>query len=52
MKGGLKADYLLLINGRLSSVLEAKREEVQLDDPHFIVPTENYTQQALLWYPM
>ena len=35
-KGALKADYRLLINGK-----------VVADDPHLIVQAENYTQQAL-----
>ena len=52
MKGGLEADYLLLINGKAAAVLEAKREEVKLDDPHLIVQAENYTRQALPWYPV
>ncbi len=52
MKGGLEADYLFLINGKAAAVLEAKREEVKLDDPHLIVQAENYTQQALPWYPV
>ncbi len=52
MKGGLEADYLLLINGKAAAVLEAKREEVKLDDPHLIVQAENYTRQTLPWYPV
>ncbi len=51
MRGGLEADYLLLINGKAAAVLEAKREEVALDDPHLIAQAENYTKQVQPWYP-
>ena len=46
MRGGLEADYLLLINGRAAAVLEAKREEIALDNPHLIAQAENYTKQV------
>ena len=52
MEGRLEADYLLLINGKAIAVLEAKRAEVRLDDPHLIVQAENYTRQTLSWYPV
>ncbi len=45
MKGGLEADYLLLLNGKAAGVLEAKRAEVALDNPHLIAQAENYTLQ-------
>lgn len=51
MRGGLEADYLLLINGKAAAVLEAKREEVALDNPHLIAQAENYTKQVQPWYP-
>ena len=46
MRGGLEADYLLLINGKAAAVLEAKREEIALDNPHLIAQAENYTKQV------
>lgn len=51
MKGGLEADYLLLLNGKAAGVLEAKRAEVALDNPHLIAQAENYTHQLQPWYP-
>lgn len=51
MRGGLEADYLLLINGKAAAVLEAKREEITLDNPHLIAQAENYTKQVQPWYP-
>lgn len=40
MCGGLEADYLLLINGKAAAVLEAKREEISLSNPHLIACRE------------
>jgi len=51
MRGGLEADYLLLINGKAAAVLEAKREEISLSNPHLIAQAENYTKQVKPWYP-
>ena len=51
MCGGLEADYLLLINGKAAAVLEAKREEISLSNPHLIAQAENYTKQVKPWYP-
>ena len=34
MMHGLEADYLLLLNGKAAGVLEAKREEISLENPH------------------
>lgn len=51
MRGGLEADYLLLINGKAAAVLEAKREEIALDNPRLIAQAENYTKQVQPWYP-
>ena len=31
LKGNLEADYLMFINGKVCGVLEAKREEVDVD---------------------
>lgn len=51
MCGGLEADYLLLIDGKAAAVLEAKREEISLSNPHLIAQAENYTKQVKPWYP-
>ncbi len=51
MRGGLEADYILLINGKAAAVLEAKRAEISLDNPNLIAQAENYTKQVLPWYP-
>ncbi len=50
MQGGLEADYLLLINGKAAGVLEAKRAEVSLEDPHLIAQAEKYTTKLRPWY--
>ena len=52
MKGGLEADYLLLVNGKAVAVLEAKRKEIALDNPHLIAQAENYTKQLHPWCPI
>ena len=51
MRGGLEADYVLLVNGKAAGVIEAKREEIALDNPHLIAQAENYTKQLRPWYP-
>ena len=51
MKGGLRADYILLIDGKAAAVLEAKREEISLNNPHLTAQAERYTQKVLPWYP-
>ncbi|EJX10223.1 hypothetical protein EVA_01664, partial [gut metagenome] len=38
-------------NGKAAAVLEAKREEIALDNPHLIAQAENYTKQVQPWYP-
>lgn len=49
MEGGLEADYLLMLNGKAAGVLEAKREEIRLDDPKLIVQAERYTEKLPGW---
>lgn len=51
MKGHLEADYLLLINGKAAAIIEAKRNEVALDNPKLIAQAENYTKQLHSWCP-
>lgn len=51
MKGRLEADYLLLLNGKAAAVLEAKREEISLDNPNLIAQAENYTRRVHDWCP-
>lgn len=47
MSGGLEADYVLFLNGKAAAVIEAKREEISLDNPQLIAQAENYTTKAL-----
>jgi len=51
MQGGLEADYLLLVDGKAAAVLEAKREEIALDNPHLVAQAEKYSEKVLPWYP-
>ncbi len=51
MRHHLEADYLFLINGKAAGVLEAKREEIHLDNPKLIAQAENYAWQVQPWYP-
>ena len=51
MSGGLEADYVLFLNGKAAAVIEAKREEISLDNPQLIAQAENYTTKALDWLP-
>lgn len=51
MSGGLEADYVLFLNGKAAAVIEAKREEISLDNPQLIAQAENYTTKALDWVP-
>ena len=52
MSGGLEADYVLFLNGKAAAVIEAKREEISLDNPQLIAQAENYTTKALEWVPL
>lgn len=47
MSGGLEADYVLFLYGKAAAVIEAKREEISLDNPQLIAQAENYTTKAL-----
>ena len=51
MRDKLEADYLLLVDGKAAGVLEAKREEVSLSNPHLIAQAEKYAQKVQPWYP-
>lgn len=52
MSGGLESDYVLFLNGKAAAVIEAKREEISLDNPQLIAQAENYTTKALDWLPL
>lgn len=52
MSGGLEADYVLFLNGKAAAVIEAKREEISLDNPQLIAQAENYTTKALDSMPL
>ena len=49
LKGNHEADYLLMVNGKAAAVIEAKREEIELDSPKLIEQAEGYTKQLLPW---
>jgi type I restriction enzyme R subunit len=50
MKGNKEADYLLFIKGKAVGVLEAKKEEIELDES-VAIQAENYTKKLLTWCP-
>ena len=52
MKGRKEADYVLLVDGKAAAVIEAKRPEISLDNPHLIAQAEDYTKRLLSWYPV
>lgn len=49
LKGQKEADYVLMLNGKAAAILEAKREEIQLDNPKLIAQAEGYTKKLLPW---
>lgn len=49
LKGQKEADYVLMLNGKAVAILEAKREEIQLDNPKLIAQAEGYTNKLLPW---
>ncbi len=51
MRGGLEADYLLLLQGKAVAVVEAKRHEISLDNSSLIHQAENYTKRVQKWCP-
>lgn len=51
MKNNLEADYLLMLNGKAAAVIEAKRNEVPLDNANLIKQAENYTHKVPSWCP-
>ena len=44
LKGQHEADYVLMLNGKVAAVLEAKRGEIRLDAPELIAQAEGYTK--------
>lgn len=51
MEGNHETDYLLLVGGKAAGLIEAKRNEVSLDDPDLIRQAENYRKELLPEYP-
>lgn len=51
MRGGLEADYLLLLRGKAVGVVEAKRHEIPLDNASLIHQAENYAKRVQKWCP-
>ena len=49
LEGNLEADYLLMVNGKAAAVIEAKRNEIELDNPKLIAQAEGYTDKLLPW---
>lgn len=49
LKDHHEADYILMVNGKAAAVLEAKREEIQLNAPELIAQAEGYTKGLLPW---
>ena len=49
MQGNKEADYLLFLKGKAVGVLEAKREEIDVNTPDVINQAENYTRILPSW---
>ncbi len=49
MEGNKEADYLLFLMGKAIGVLEAKREEIDVNTPEVIEQAENYTRILPPW---
>lgn len=49
MKGNKEADYLLFLMGKAVGVLEAKRDEIDVNTPPVIDQAENYTRILPSW---
>ena len=49
LKGRKEADYVLMLNGKAAAILEAKKEEIQLDNSKLIAQAEGYTNKLLPW---
>ena len=45
LKGNLEADYMFFINGKAAALLEAKREEISLENENLRAQAENYAYQ-------
>lgn len=50
LQGNNEADYLLFLMGKAVGVIEAKREEVNVNTPEVIIQAEGYTHKLLPWY--
>lgn len=50
LQGNLEADYLLFISGKAVGVLEAKREEINVDTPIVEEQAVKYTKKLPDWY--
>ena len=50
LHGSLEADYILFLMGKAVGVLEAKKEDIDVNTPEVIEQAENYTKQLLPWY--
>ena len=46
LKGNLEADYLMFINGKVCGVLEAKREEVDVDSDKVSEQVATYAKRV------
>lgn len=51
MTGNKEADYILMLGGKAVAVVEAKKSDIPLDDPHLIQQAEGYTTRLLKWFP-
>lgn len=51
MEGNKEADYILTIGGKAVAVIEAKKSDIPLDDPHLIRQAEGYRTRLLDWFP-
>lgn len=51
MTGNKEADYILMIGGKAVAVIEAKKSDIPLDDPHLIRQAEGYRTRLLDWFP-
>lgn len=49
MQGNKETDYLLFLMGKAVGVLEAKREEIDVNTPEVIEQAENYTRILPAW---
>lgn len=48
-QGKMEADYMFFLSGKAVGVLEAKREEIDVNTPNVIAQAETYTKKLLPW---